>query len=72
MKSFKEYLLSSSSSSDADADDAAVVSKEHHNNNKEKKKWKELKEDQQVSYGWDSFKNNQEATEKYINRITNT
>ena len=63
MKTFGEYLEGVDPSNYRSAKSIAI-------DNAEKKKWNELKEDQQVTYGWDGFKGNPEATENYISWIT--
>ena len=64
MKTFREYL----SGVDPSNYRSSVVEEERENS--EKKKWKQLVEEQNVTYGWSAFKGNEEATEEYISWIT--
>ena len=63
MKTFIEYLERVDPSNYRSAKSIDI-------DNAEKKKWNELKEDQNITYGWSAFKGNPEATEEYINWIT--
>ena len=63
MKTFREYLSGVDPSN-------YRSSVEEERENSEKKKWKQLVEEQNVTYGWGAFKGNEEATEDYISWIT--
>ena len=63
MKSFKEYL------SGVDPSNYRSPVEEEQENS-EKKKWKQLVEEQNVTYGWSAFKYNEEDSSNYIRWIT--
>ena len=63
MKTFREYL------SGVDPSNYRSPVEEERENS-EKKKWKQLVQEQHLSYGWEAFKGNPQAADDYIDWIT--